>query len=320
MTTGIEPLIDHVVLQLFDDVVLQPPVEDEDTLELLALLVGGFFFGLYLVYDGFDTWQTARLIQDTPTSNVRSMAVGRTELEGRVRRREQTIDPPYYQGDCVYVSWEAERREKYTDEDGNTKYRWETIADGTEAVKFDLEDDTGRVLVRGDMGAEFDIFEDKKQTTRIYSRGEAPPEEVTSFMRRARRRWNEPDPAGADDDSLFESAVEFVTDTVRGGADPLTDTSNRRRYSQQVLPVGSQAYVLGSAEPVDGARVDSGQADLLEVRRDEGADEFLIVDAKEDRVQDHYSKMGPIKTVGGLTLSAVTLYLLLRWFYVPFAG
>lgn len=302
-----------------DGVVLQPPVDDEDSLELLALLVGGFLVGLYFLYDGFDTWQTYRLIKDTPTANVRSMAVGRTELEGTVREDHTTVDPPYTTDECVYVSWEAERREKYRDEDGNTKYRWETVADGTEAVRFQLEDATGRVLVRGDAGAEFDIFDDAKETTVTYSRGEAPPAAVTGFMKRARKRWNTEDPEAADDDGLFESAVDLVTDAMQTD-EALTDTSNRRRYSQTVLPVGSEVYVFGSAEPRDDGEIDAGQEDLLEIRRDTGSDEFLVVDAEEERVQSRYSKLGPAKTIGGLVLSAVTLYLLVEWYYVPLTG
>jgi len=300
------------------DVVLQPPVDDEDTLELLILLVVGFLLGLYLVYDGFDTWQVARLIADTPTANVRSMAVGRTELEGVIRKHDTAIQPPYTDEACVYTSWKAERRERYTDDDGNTRYRWETIADGTEAVRFDLEDETGRVLVRADEGAEFDVFDDDNETRATYGRGESPPQEVTAFIRRVNRRREADDPEPEDDDGLFESAIDVVTD-LAGSGDPLGDTTNRRRYTQTVVPIGSNAYVFGSAEPREAGHVDAGQEDLLEVRRDPETDEFLIADAEEGRVQKRYSRMGPAKTIIGLLLSTVTLYLVLRWYYAPIA-
>jgi len=299
-------------------VVLQPPVDDEDALELLVMLVAGFLFGLYLIYDGFDTWQLARLMEDTPTAKVRSMAVGRTEVEGVVRKNESTLQPPYTDEECVYVSWEAEERERYTDDDGNTRYRWETVADGTEAVSFFLEDETGKVLVRADTGAEFDIFDSANETSATYGRGESPPSSVTSFIRRTRQRRDADDPAEADDDSLFDSAVDFVTDVMESN-DPLGDTSKRRRYEQTVLPVGSDVYVFGSAEPREGAHMQERQEELLEIRRDGGTGEFLVADASEDRIESRYSRWGPAKTVGGLLLSTVTLFLLLRWYYAPFA-
>jgi len=152
-------------------------------------------------------------MEDTPTAKIRSMAVGRMEVEGTIRKDESTLQPPYTNGECVYVSWTAEERERYTDEDGNTKYRWETVADGTEAVSFYLEDGTGRVLVRADTGAEFDIFDSANKTSATYGRGESPPS-VMSFIRRTRKRRDADDPEEADDDNLFESAVDLVTDVM----------------------------------------------------------------------------------------------------------
>jgi hypothetical protein len=40
--------------------------------EAVWLLPAGFLLGLYLVYDGYDKWQTKRLVEDTPPENVRS--------------------------------------------------------------------------------------------------------------------------------------------------------------------------------------------------------------------------------------------------------
>lgn len=302
-------------------VLLQPPVSDgEEFLGLLAVLLLGFLGGLYLVYDGFQTWKMYRLVQDTPTARVRSMAVGRTELEGTVREHDRTVEPPYTDDSCVYVSWEAERREKYQDDEGNTKYRWKTVGEGTERVPFELEDGTGSALVRADEGAEFDIFDDANEVSVTYGRGETPPEQVTAFVDRFHRRQRSENPDGDPDDGVFESAVDLATDMLAGSGDPLTDTSNRRRYKQTVMPVGSQAYLFGSAEPRANASMDASQEELLEVRRDEASGEFLVVDVEEERVRERYSSAGPMKTVGGLAVSAVALYLLLEWYYLPVAG
>lgn len=302
-------------------VLLQPPVSDgEEFLGLLAVLLLGFFGGLYLVYDGFQTWKMYRLVQDTPTARVRSMAVGRTELEGTVREHDRTVEPPYTDNRCVYVNWKAERREQYQDDEGNTKYRWETVGEGTEKIPFELEDDTGSALVRADEGAEFDIFDEANQVSVTYARGETPPEQVTAFVDRFHRRQRSENPNADPDDGVFESAVDLVTDMFAGSGDPLTDTSNRRRYEQTVMPVGSEAYLFGSAEPRENVSMDAGQEELLEVRRDEGSGEFLVVDVEEERVRERYSSAGPAKTVGGLAVSAVALYLLLEWYYVPLAG
>lgn len=295
----------------------------DDTLEVLAILLLGFFGGLFLIYDGFRTWQLARLIQDTPTAKVRSMAVGRTELEGVVREHDGTIDVPYTNDPCVYISWEAERRERHTDKDGDVHYTWETVADGTEALWFDLEDHTGRVLVRADLDRpDFVIRDAGHNTTETFYEGERPPAEVKEFIQGFRRRTNEAKSSGetaasgGSSDGLFDRAIDFATDMLDAN-DPLSNTSKRRRYSQTILPVGTDIYLYGGAEPKQGSRMETSQADLLEIRRDTGTGRFLVSDVGEEKLQNSYSQWGPIKTVGGLVLSAVALYFLLSLFLFP---
>ena len=171
---------------------------------------------------------------------------------------------------------------------------------------FRSEDETSRVLVQADTGAEFDIFDSANKTSATYGRGESPPS-VMSFIRRTRKRRDADDPEEADDDNLFESAVDLVTDVMESN-DPLGDTSKRCRYEQTVLPVDSEVYVFGSAEPREGAHMRERQEELLEIRRDGGTGEFLVADASEDQVESRYSEWGPAETVGGLLLilSAIT--------------
>jgi len=85
-------------------------------------------------------------MEDTPTAKIRSMAVGRTEVEGTIRKDESTLQPPYTNGECV--------------------------------------------------------------------RSESPLPSIMSFIRRTRRRRDADDPKEADDDNLFESAVDLVTDVM----------------------------------------------------------------------------------------------------------
>jgi hypothetical protein len=258
----------------------------------------------------------ARLIQDTPTSKVRSMAVGRTELEGTVREFEGHIDPPYTDADCVYVTWEAEKRERYTDEDGNTHYRWETVARGTEALAFYLEDPTGQVLVRADADIpEFDINNSEFSKTVHFNRGQMPPRELGEYIVRFRER-EDTKTEMEDSGGLLERALGTVSDLMEADT-PLTNTSKRRRYTQTVLPVGTDIYLFGSAEPRESGTMSAGQQDLLEIRRDTETGEFLVSDSSGAQLQTSYSRRGPIETVAGIVISAVALYFLLSWYIMP---
>lgn len=295
-------------------VVLQSSSGDEGDLFILLLI--GFFGGLYLVYDGFNTWKLARLIQNTPTSKVRSMAVGRTELEGTVRKYERQTLPPYIDRECVYVAWEAEKRERYTDDDGDTHYRWETVAKGTEALAFTLEDETGNVLVRADEEMpDFDINADEFSHTAHFDHGQMPPEEVSQYIVEFRSQ-KAANTETEDDGGVLDSAIDTVSDLMEAD-NPLTNTRKRRRYSQTVLPIGTEIYLLGSAHPRDAGTMSDGQQDLLEVRRDGETGEFLVSDSSESELQSSYSKRGPVETAAGLVLSAVALYFLLSWYILP---
>lgn len=284
-----------------------------DSGDEIWILFAGFFGGLYAIYWGFRRWKLKRLIQDTPTEKVRSMAAGRTELEGTVREHDGTVDPPFASDPCIYVNWKAERRERHTDSDGNTHYRWETVASGTDAVPFDLEDDTGRALIRADRDDPMvDINDDSHRWTQTYHKGENPPQAVEAYVSRGNVETGGEGDDG--DDGFLGNAVETMND-VFDGQSPLQDTGHRRRYKQQVLPVGSNVYVFGGAQSRQGASMAEGQQDLLEIRRHDGTDEFLISDSDEEELQQTYGRRGPIAVVGGLLVSAVCLYFLLVIFF-----
>jgi len=280
-----------------DTLVAQSSNDGDSVLALIA----GFFIGLYLVYDGFGKWKTKRLIQDTPTEKVRSMAVGRTELEGVARNDGRTIEAPFTDEECLHVDWEIEEWRKDPDDDD---YEWQTIASGEQSVPFQLDDGTGEVHVRAREGdATFEIS-GENQTRFTTGESESPPREVREFIERHDR----------DDDgtSVFGDPIDGLTDLF--DSDVIGHSNRRRRYTQRVLPDESEVYVLGSAVPRgDGGGTAGGQADLLEMTRDE-LDTLLVSDRSEEGLTSYYGRRGPLEIVGGIALSAVCLAFLLLSF------
>jgi len=94
----------------------------------------------------------ARLMEDTPTSRIRSAAQGYVELAGRGRPLDGTQNlAPLTQRPCV---WWRYRISKRTESGGkNRQGRWQSIASGTSALPFLLDDGTGQCVVQPD-GAE----------------------------------------------------------------------------------------------------------------------------------------------------------------------
>jgi hypothetical protein len=119
--------------------------------ELLLWPAGGVALGLLAFLRGFRAWRRLRLIEDLPTTRVRSLALGRVELAGRARGRA-ALEAPLTGTPCVYYRYLVE------EEVGSGRSRrWKALARGDSAdAGFHLEDGTGQVLV-DPRGAELEL-------------------------------------------------------------------------------------------------------------------------------------------------------------------
>jgi len=110
--------------------------------------------GVFLFVRGFSAWRHMRLVQDTPTSRIRSMALGRVEVRGRAEGKGP-LEAPLTGHPCVWYRWRIE------EEVGDSRHRrWRTLEHGSsDAWPFFVEDDSGRVLV-DPQGAQIDAPHD----------------------------------------------------------------------------------------------------------------------------------------------------------------
>jgi hypothetical protein len=99
---------------------------------------------------GFRWWRWARLIEDTPTSRVRSAAQGYVELVGTGRSMPGApVVAPLSRRPCTWWRYTVERRTR----DSKGRVKWRVVSRGSSDALFLLEDDTGRCIVDPD-GAE----------------------------------------------------------------------------------------------------------------------------------------------------------------------
>lgn len=103
----------------------------------------GFFGGLYLFYKGLAWFRLRRLIENLPTSKVRSIAMGLVEIYGEVKPfQAKLLKSPLLQKECVYYDMQIKEKR------GSGKHsHWVTICSGKDMVPFILKDETGEVLV-----------------------------------------------------------------------------------------------------------------------------------------------------------------------------
>ncbi len=116
---------------------------EDDKLKVLFYLLLFSGVGVWLFFDGFKKWRRKRLIENIPTSKIRSMAMGLVELQGKAGQWLYAIKGPLTNRDCVFYKYLIERYERR-----GKNSRWIKVADGGSFDNlFHLNDGTGKVLV-----------------------------------------------------------------------------------------------------------------------------------------------------------------------------
>lgn len=117
---------------------------------LVGVVAGGILF-----IRGLFKWKEKRLIENTPTSKIRSLAMGRVEIYGTVLPlKDQSFKAPFSNKDCAYCRWTVE---EYRHQGKHS--RWVLVQHGILGKYFNIKDETGEVLVDS-TGAEIDIPQD----------------------------------------------------------------------------------------------------------------------------------------------------------------
>lgn len=102
----------------------------------------GLVFGVGLFFSGFKKWGKRRAVARTPTSKVRSAALGLCEFFGRAKPASGTLLSPISETACLYYYYEIEEYRK-----SGKSSKWVRIQSGKSAEPFFVEDMTGRIMV-----------------------------------------------------------------------------------------------------------------------------------------------------------------------------
>lgn len=147
-----------------------------DNLWIVATI--GVCGGLYLFFRGFRILQRKRLIVNTPTSKIRSAALGLVEING-LALGPYTITAPVTGRACYYyrtLGWELRKSGKNEE--------WRQVADESFHVPFFVDDNTGLQLINP-QGAEMDLHRDfHEEYSNSMFFGREMPEKVSAFLAR----------------------------------------------------------------------------------------------------------------------------------------
>lgn len=110
----------------------------------------------------------------------------------------------------------------------------------------------------------------------------------------------------------IRDAAETMSDAMGSMSGPrgVSGSSRRkRRYIQEVLPIGTDTYVYGGAEPRT-ADISAANEDRLVMREDSGTGQFIVSDYGEDEIVWGYTKRAVLFGGIGLVVSAGSVGLL----------
>lgn len=109
---------------------------------ILIASMFGTVAGVIFFFKGLKDLRLRRLIQNTPTSKIRSMAMGLVEIKGKAKFAEEKLISPISKKECVFYEYIVEEYRS-----SGKSGRWVKIAGNKSENKFYIEDNTGKALI-----------------------------------------------------------------------------------------------------------------------------------------------------------------------------
>ncbi len=247
----------------------------------LWLFVGAGF-GAFSFFRGFKLLRDKRLIENTPTSKCRSVALGLAEVTGTA---QGTLTVPSLITNMPCFCSQV-RVERYVKRDKNSG--WEKVHEEDLTIPFHVQDDTGSVRV-DPAGAELNIkceFE--------YSTDSGTGALLGMTLERMGK-------ASLSTGMIPGKFMSFCS--ARG-----VGFHGRMRFFERNLSPGDTVYVLGSAEEVKGVE---DEHDRVIFRKGKHHPWYVIAEASEKELLSQMGKSTLLHIFGGAALALVCLGFLL---------
>jgi len=232
--------------------------------------------GIIILKLGLDNFLLRQRVLNTPTSKVRSAAVGLVELSGKVKSDNPLVSPVSKEK-CVFWSVTGQFRKS-----GHSG--WRTVYAKSSIQPFYLEDDTGKILV-DPKDANLDIPADLESEGGI--------------------GWllSGPVLAGV----LDKRVLDFINNEP--DAEALRSNSGYVRVVESYVAQGDSLYVLGTATPLE--RASPVAAENLVIARSKTDDVLYLSDSSE-KILVGRMRLGAVAgVVIGIMLSAAGLLIAL---------
>jgi hypothetical protein len=241
------------------------------------LLFYSFFgagFGVWSFVKGWKSWRLKRVIQEIPTSKVRSLALGLAEVTGTIVPLQVT-QSPILKKTCVFYHCKVEEYQS-----SGKSGHWVTIKELKTFFPFYVQDETGKVLIEN-CDADVRVHTDLKYHTGSFS---SCPENVAAFC--------------------SEQGI------VRKGL----VWARTLRFTEYALEPNDAVYVLGSAKDNPLVKEFVNNQDNIIIGRSDDAPYYMISDYSEKELLQQLSFTTYLSIWGGPILFLVCCAYILWYF------
>lgn len=267
---------------------VSPPERMADAEPLVVTLIFGLG-GAVAFYLGWQRWTDVQLALETPTSKVRSLAVGPVEVKGEARPVDEPLRSPLTGRDVCIYKLDVKGGYGTGDEGGGMDERNKVKGH----VPFEVDDGTGAVRVEP---GEAHIRLEPDAETKI-SEGEDAPRDV--------KDWFATDAHKEGDGSFSDWPDEAVKDVEEEIASSLEEYDRASRtYEESVVEAGETVYVLGGAYPQEGADHAENPEDLV-VRDHDGTGKLVV----SDRSESGFAEEAVVTAAAGISIGAAFMFL-----------
>lgn len=286
-------------------------------------------FGIWSFFKGFMRLRRKRLIENTPTSTVRGLAMGLVELIGKTRKTK-IFKSPLTGTECVFYRYTVERYRS-----SGRSGRWVVIARGdSNYCPFWLDDGTGKIIVFP-QGAELIMPIDYQFATGL---GKSLPCNLVDFMEANGisyrgilgnyslrfKEW-----------FLVPDETVYVLGTAKKTSDPLS--GHKEKFMQRLAELKNNSQKMSEvdlnkdgsiSEDEWGKAVNKVEQELLEeelqsspqddpidvvIGNGDTGQVFIISDESQTQLTESLSWQAFLGVFGGAVLSlAMLAYLLFR--------
>ena len=258
-----------------------------------TIIFSGIFTiaGFSSIMSGYKQFKKSSLIKNTPTSRIRSIAMGPVEIKGTVQPFNANLISPFTQKECIY--WKVEIYEyKKTSEDSSD---WVKIFEKENSSEFMLQDETGKVLV-DPTGAEISLIKPSFETQKNIDKNKVI-DYVNQLTKNAKSIIETPDSLGIDAAHPLSPWIIFA---------------GQQRYKEWVIPQGKELFIIGNATENPYTLIGNFQKSEENVMIVKGNESFLISDSSENETVNRYFVSWMVSLIAGLIVICMGVYIILK--------